>query len=71
MRFTDLLSLQELNAVKLDEQPLTVRCAGDQAAVVSLRYLFFNAFQRDISICSESISSSRRWRFLPRPTLQT
>lgn len=37
VRFTDLLSLKELNAVKLEEQPLTVRCAGDQAVVVSLK----------------------------------
>ena len=37
VRFTDLLSLNELNAVKLEEQPLTVRCAGDQAVVVSLK----------------------------------
>ena len=37
VRFTDLLSLKELNAVKLEEQPITVRCAGDQAVVVSLR----------------------------------
>lgn len=38
VRFTDVLSLKELGAVKLEEQPIMVRCTGAQSVVVSIKY---------------------------------
>lgn len=37
VRFTDVLSLKELGAVKLEEQPIMLRCTGSQSVVVSIK----------------------------------
>jgi hypothetical protein len=35
---TDLNSLKEMNSVKLDEQPMTLRTAGDVSVVIAEKY---------------------------------
>lgn len=37
MRFTDLMSLQETAAVKLDEQPMLLRAAGENVVVIAAK----------------------------------
>ena len=37
MRFTDLVSLQETAAVKLDEQPMLLRAAGENVVLIAAK----------------------------------
>lgn len=38
IRFTDIMSLEELAAVKLEEQPMLLRAAGDNVVVIASKF---------------------------------
>ncbi|KAK8833595.1 hypothetical protein WA577_001528, partial [Blastocystis sp. JDR] len=40
VRFTDLVSLQETAAVKLDEQPMLLRAAGENVVVIAANHIY-------------------------------
>ena len=38
IRFTDIMSREELAAVKLEEQPMLLRAAGDNVVVIASKF---------------------------------
>ena len=38
IRFTDIMSLEELAAAKLEEQPMLLRAAGDNVVVIASKF---------------------------------